>query len=295
MKKLYLVLCLIYGTAFGLHAQGETNPFELVFRMDSIVAKDVVNEPVLFTTDNPFDIVRVTVLAPEVRQQAIEEKQREAALYEQESDSRIKFLLIIFAMAYLVFVSIFFRSFIQKTFRAFVRDNLLRQFRRAMRNRVELPYSLLFINYLLNLSIFVFFSFEEARIPGYNLYAQFGLLFSAILFIHLGKIILLHFTSALLPIQKEVNLYVFTIIVFASVFGLFLLPMNLLLLYGPENYMGALQSVFLFILLILLTYRAIRGVFLASKFLAFNKLHFLLYICSTEIAPIVILTKVLSP
>lgn len=295
MKKLYLVICLIYWTAIGLQAQGETNPFELVFRMDSIVATDIVNEPVLFTTDNPFDIVRITVLAPEVRQQAIKEKQREVALYEQESDSRIKFLLVMLSLAYLVFVSIFFRSFIQKTFRAFVSDNLLRQFRRAMRNRVELPYSLLFLNYLLNLSIFVFFGFDEARVDGYNLYAQFGLLFLAILLIHLGKIFLLHFSSIILPVQKEVNLYIFTIIVFASVFGLFLLPMNLLLLYGQVNYLGALQSAFLFVLLVLLTYRAVRGMFLASKFLALNKLHFLLYICSTEVAPIVILTKVLSP
>ena len=295
MKKLYLVLCLIYWTAIGLHAQGETNPFELVFRMDSIVTTDLINEPLLFTTDNPFDIVRVTVLAPEVRQQAIKEKQQEVALYEQESDSRIKFLLVMLSLAYLVFVSIFFRSFIRKTFRAFVSDNLLRQFRRAMRNRVELPYSLLFLNYLLNLSIFVFFSFDEARIGGYNLYAQFGLLFLAILLIHLGKIFLLHFSSILLPVQKELHLYIFTIIVFASVFGLFLLPMNLLLLYGQVNYLGALQSAFLFVLLVLLTYRAVRGMFLASKFLALNKLHFLLYICSTEVAPIVILTKVLTP
>ena len=40
-------------------------------------------------------------------------------------------------------------------------------------------------------------------------------------------------------------------------------------------------------------FRSLRGLFVAGRFLAFHKFHFLLYICTVEIAPVLILIKLI--
>jgi hypothetical protein len=38
-------------------------------------------------------------------------------------------------------------------------------------------------------------------------------------------------------------------------------------------------------------FRSLRGLFVGARFLAFHKLHFLLYLCAVEIAPVAIAIK----
>ena len=293
MRRQFL---LVFFTILSLspsiiNAQGETNPFELVFRLDSVELTAPSQAPVQFTTDNPFDIVRVTVLDPEVRQKALLDQEEAIKLEEADNEDRIQFILLMSSLAFLVFLFTLFRGFIRKSIRAFYSDNLLRQFKRDMRIGIDLPYILLFINYLLNISIFAFFAFKEYRLTEYNLYLQFFIFFVSIVLVHFGKQLLLNFTAFLLPIQKEIGLYNFTIVVFAAVLGILIIPFNVVLLYGPADSVDIVQNSLIGLLALMLIFRYLRALYLSSRFLLLNKFHFLLYICSVEVAPVLILIR----
>jgi len=95
------------------------------------------------------------------------------------------------------------------------------------------------------------------------------------------------------PVEKEVRQYSFTIIIFSIILGLVLAPFNLFIAYGPAYLLPTLFWVTIGVMAAIYLYRTIRGIFLANRFLAFHQFHFLLYICTVEIAPVVILVKVI--
>ena len=293
MRKhfLFSVILLLFAWHHTLLAQGNSNPFDLVYRVDSLKTGEQSRQPTPFITDNPFDIVRVTVLDPEIRQNSIEVQRQANLLERQVNEKRLQFILLMFSLAFLVFVFVFFRSYVKKTIRAFYSDNLLRQFKRDMRLGIDTPFIILFFNYFFNLSIFVFFTFQESRIGGFNPYTQFVVLFGLIAALHFGKQLLLNFTAAILPIKTEIGLYIFTIVVFGSVIGVLLIPFNILLLYGPENSIELTRYSLLLCLIAIFLFRYFRAFYFSSRFIMFNKMHFLLYICSVEVAPVLIVIR----
>jgi hypothetical protein len=107
------------------------------------------------------------------------------------------------------------------------------------------------------------------------------------------KHILLKIVGAIFPIEKELGTYSFTIIVFQIILGIALLPFMIFIAYGTEELIPyAIYGAFIMIGIFYI-YRSLRGLFIGNRFLAYHKFHFLLYICTVEIAPLVVLLKVL--
>ena len=197
MRKQFIFsfILLLFTWQNDLFTQGNSNPFDLVYRVDSLTVGEQNRQPTPFITDNPFDIVRVTVLDPEIRQNSIEVQRKATLIKRAAKEKRVQFILLMFSMAFLVFIYVFFRSFVKKTFKAFYSDNLLRQFKRDMRSGIDSPYIILFVNYFFNLSIFIFFTFQQSRIGDFNPYIQFAILFAIIAGLHFGKQLLLNFQT----------------------------------------------------------------------------------------------------
>jgi hypothetical protein len=76
--------------------------------------------------------------------------------------------------------------------------------------------------------------------------------------------------------------------------SLFLGPVNLLIAYAPEGFTPLLINGTLFILALFYVLRSLRGAFIANNYLLYYKFHFLLYLCTVEIAPALVLIKIIS-
>lgn len=84
-------------------------------------------------------------------------------------------------------------------------------------------------------------------------------------------------------------------IIFNCVLGLFLVPFNFMIALGAESfYQGLLVFWVLGLVSIFYIYRTLRALNIGSKFLAGDQFHFLLYLCTVEVAPILLLTKFAS-
>ena len=99
MRKQFIFsfILLLFTWQNDLFTQGNSNPFDLVYRVDSLTVGEQNRQPTPFITDNPFDIVRVTVLDPEIRQNSIEVQRKATLIKRAAKEKRVQFILLMFS------------------------------------------------------------------------------------------------------------------------------------------------------------------------------------------------------
>jgi hypothetical protein len=109
----------------------------------------------------------------------------------------------------------------------------------------------------------------------------------------LFKHLLLQIVGFVFPVKKEISAYNFTIIIFNIVLGFVIVPAIFFTAYAP----AAIREYVIFgtagVIALTYLFRGLRGLFIANRFLAWHKFHFLLYLCAVEIAPLLIVVKLL--
>ena len=151
---------------------------------------------------------------------------------------------------------------------------------------------LLYISYFINMAIFIYLIlYNMFKLQGWSKYL---LVFIAILGIYLLKHLFLLVIGRIFPFRKDSQLYGFTIQTFNIFIGILLVPFNLIIAFGPEN--AAIPFIYIAIVIIgiLALLRTFRGFLIASSYIQSHLFHFLLYLCTFEILPILLLIKIIG-
>lgn len=100
--------------------------------------------------------------------------------------------------------------------------------------------------------------------------------------------------GALFPVSKESSLYSYIILVFNILLGLLIVPVNLMLAYGPEAmyslvlYMGIGAIVLFYVM------RTLRGLSISIFLIGQGIVPFFIYLCTAEIAPVLVMIRAIS-
>jgi hypothetical protein len=293
-----LVLCSLF-TALSLQAQ--RNPFELTPRLKAQPQPEkAVEEPGENTAEeqqtaplNPFDIVAAPVdPAPAASKALTSASPTRKKAVVAHPDGRFRLVMTFVILTLITIFVTLFRPYIDRVYRSVFNENLMSQYFRERETGRYLPYNLLFFLFFINAGFFVYLISRYYGVVVFaNPYQSIGWMVGTIMGLFLLKQIMLEFLAVVFPIEKEARLYSFSVTLFSIFLGLLLIPINLLVAYAPDNMtfpmiiLGFAAIVFVYGL------RALRGVFIANKFLVGNFFHFLLYICTVEIGPVVLLTK----
>ncbi|MFN0189124.1 MAG: DUF4271 domain-containing protein [Bacteroidia bacterium] len=105
------------------------------------------------------------------------------------------------------------------------------------------------------------------------------------------KMILLRFLSTVFDLEKPVALYIFNVFLMIMMIGLLLLPINILLAYGPFQYRSWILLIALGIIALLFAYRLVRAIGIWIGIPGFSLFYLFLYLCAFEIAPLLIIWK----
>lgn len=250
------------------------------------------------STRNPFDIIKTPINDTDSNITAPKVIESEEGII-QDEDTLLKdsgFMFWVLLGVLLVFTSLFgaAKGKLNQISSSFFNENFLRQTYRSNQGNFSFLYILLYILALINGAIFVYllsdyFNWER---PTSILFLVKTVCVVCVVFI--GKHLLLSIVGFIFPIQKELGLYNFTIMVFGIILGLFLFPINIVIAYAPIPVgkvvvylaLGAIIAIYLF--------RMIRGLSIGSKYLVLHKFHFFIYLCTVEILPIIILIKILD-
>ena len=313
---IYLILFL-FGLSNIAIAQN-TNPFEIKNRkeaktadikVDNATKKNITTEPhqVLDQKEeeNPFEINKVKEVKEGVEKEDIpvretvnkEEKTKVfnnvLKEYKKDQNSNSVFLNWIFLFA-LVFIAILLsinRSLILKIFKSIGFYNLTNILYRNFVTREYIYYLFLFINFVLNFSVFIYlFLNKYFQLSGFHL---FVILFFIVLLIYFFKHLFIYIFELIFPSLKSLSTYNFTVLLFNISLGVFLLPLNLFIAYSFDS----LSIIFLYfsVIIIVMNYilRLFRGFLITYNYFNISIVHFFLYLCTFEILPLFVLYKLI--
>lgn len=294
-----LCLALLSGS---LVAFGQANPFDLAPRLPDSVQMDTLLD-VAAVSGNPFDLVApspgapIGAIAPEAPppQSVVESPfSPKPSITIDSSYRRMLLILTLSSLLLLTILVTFFRTHLIRAYRAFLNDNMLTHLQRERDSGGALPYFLFYGLFFFNAG---FYAFLLARYFGLSIPATpwpaFLSAAAVVAIFFLGKHLLLSIMGGIFPVRKEAKLYSSTMMTFNIILGILLIVANLMIAYSSESNLTLAVYGSLGLAGLLYLFMALRSLLIASRFLAFHKFHFLLYLCSVEIAPVAILAKLI--
>ena len=293
--RLVICLSLVFSTCLTGWSQNSSSPFDLVPRLN-LEQQEIVEETTAPTsTGNPFDIV--VPASGETAPNPIREVVLPDDVAPEESQNRFLFGTLVVMLILLVVAFSLFRYHISLVLQAFSNDNMLRQIHRDQGVFIQSPYLFLYLVFFFNAGFFEFLLSQHFawKLPSPSNWENLLMFVGATTLIFFAKHILLKLIEWVYPFHKEVKAFSFTIIIFSITLGFTLIPINLILAFGPPASHTILIYLALFIIGGIYLFRSLRGLLLGSSYLVSNRFHFLLYICTVEIAPLLILIKLLLP
>jgi hypothetical protein len=145
---------------------------------------------------------------------------------------------------------------------------------------------------LMGYAVFIFqagiFIFNAMRVFGYNGPVRMNI-WIPMLFVLLIYIIrhgMIRYLRWLFNNQKEMTLFSFDISIFNTMVGLVLLPINILILFGPETMTKPLIIIGLIAIVAAYMMRQLRWVFTARGLITNSLFLFFIYLCAVEILPL---------
>jgi hypothetical protein len=275
------------GSVLTLAAQ--TNPLDLVPRLDS-ETRQMIEETIPHPTGNPLDIVPPPSSIAEQKPFLIVEP-REEEIGLPNRYRRFVFSVTLFSLILLTFIFSLLRGILLRVYRGILNENILNQIFRDKESIGPFPYWTLYLLFFINGGFFLFLlSHQFNQMPWISdpYYLQLLKCIGVVTGLLLLKHLVLSIIAYVFPVEKEMRLYNFMILAFNIILGIALVPINLMAAYSPE------KATHTIIIVLFYLFRHLRGVMIANNYLVFHKFHFLLYICTVEIAPVMVLLKLIT-
>ncbi len=192
-----------------------------------------------------------------------------------------KILLVFISLVLLTLVFSFFRDLIQKVFQSLIFQNFYASLLKEIRSAGFLLLIPLILIGIYNCSLFIWLSLDYSIIQ--SLYFLTAFLIFKIFFIQMVGVIF--------PIKTPTQNYSTSILIFFIALGIGMTPINLLLAFSniPKIYLLNLGLLFVFLIV---ASGALRSFTINMNWILKNKFHFLLYICTVEFAPFLVMYKI---
>lgn len=267
------------------------NPFDLQKEKNAVVS------PIKTEKQNPFDLAQEQRLKEELPPQQVRNKTTAQEPTTQELQSTNGWILtlvfIVLALAALMFI--FFRSLYNKVYRAIFNDNQLSLLYRERAAGALGSFLITYLLFFLSTALFIYLALHQFDLldSSSGVIQTYFKILLGLTSVFVAKHAFLALMAYIFPIYKEMSSYSFTIMVFAIALGIMMPFADLVLAYSPASMKLAVVYFVAAIVFILYGLRSLRGFFIANRFLMHNKFHFLLYLCAVEMAPALILYKLL--
>ena len=206
------------------------------------------------------------------------------------------------AFFYSILALFLFFAFVKNAFPKYLNDLFRVAFRRTLKQRqlgeqlVQTPLPSLFMNifFLVSGAMYLDLLFRHYQFAiGYSFWLLFFYLTVALGAMYLVKFMSLKLSGLLFNISSTTDAYIFIVFMINKIIGVILLPFIAILAFtNKEFYQVALVLSFIAVF-ILLGYRFILAYGLVRNQIRVKPFHFFLYLCCFEIAPLLLIYKLL--
>ena len=314
-----------YSTIFKVEKKVIESPYEILkivsndhlnYSSDTIDRSFLINNPFdIDDSNNPFNLPRNGTYSSKFSKKNKDNQQvdkffKELFAYKSVSKKTVSnrrpsvvapiwlLFTLLLLLSFYTYVIVAYRKEVFKTLQAFKNISWAIQPFREQKN-IFTPFSLLSTSlYILSIGHFAFIALnlwlsrsEQEQEWSFSMLIFCILLGLALFIVKLGQV---RFFGMVYPVSQQMDYYNFVISNNSRVCGLFLSPILFLMVYPPDVIKYFTLYAVLMILAASYLFRYIKSGIAASKIITANKLHFFIYLCSVEIAPVFIILKFLT-
>ncbi len=204
------------------------------------------------------------------------------------------FYLIVGILFYFALIRIFFEKYFNNLMTLFFRVSLRQQQIREQVLQTPLPSLLLNILYIISVGLYACFLLHYSRF-GEEIYFWWLYLYCmlALSAIYLVKFLFLKFCGWVFSISRATDTYIFIVFLVNKMLGIFLLPFLILIIFSGNETREVFITISLAMFFVLWMYRVLAAFRPISNEIKLTPFHFFLYLCAFEIAPLLLIYKVL--
>ena len=211
---------------------------------------------------------------------------------DQENEALFYFLVgLIF---YFGCIRLFFGKYLDNLITLFFRVTMRQQQIREQLLQTPLPSLLLNILFVISSALYLALLARHYKFPYFgNLWITFLYAIAFVSAIYLGKYLVLKLTGWIFNIRSATDTYIFIVFLVNKMIGIFLLPFIILMSFPNEYFLGVVILLSYIMLVLFLCYRFINSFRPIRTEIKVSRFHFFLYLCAFEIAPLLLIYKVL--
>ncbi|RYY30864.1 MAG: DUF4271 domain-containing protein [Chitinophagaceae bacterium] len=222
--------------------------------------------------------------APEYR--AVEEKHAE--------DKDALFYFLCGLVLYFAILKLAFGKYLGNLFTLFFRVTMRQQQIREQLLQTPLPSLMLNILFAISAGMYLnLILFYYKLNPVQSFWVSFYYCVALICLLYLGKLLILKTMGWIFNVSNATNTYLFIVFLVNKMIGMFLLPFLFLLAFPHPALISGMVTLSFILVIALLMYRFIISYRPVRSEINVGRLHFIIYLCAFEIAPLLLIYKVL--
>ena len=289
------VVLVLSGIFTVLIAQNN-NPFELNHRLKTVQMKGAqdmtppaISKNGISKSLNPFDIRKNSDHNDHIASNHSERNQvvihPKAKVINKDGEDFL-FWMLILDLLFLSVVINLNRSSLSSIFKALRNDSFMSLLAKTSSTQSRVQFNLYFFLYVINLGLFLYLAQKNLlQIQGISwIIRMIGIVFG----IYIVRYLSLRLLAYIYPVKREVDVYRFTIIIFSTFIMFFLIAINFFMAFVPTSWVTPFMYGALVLIVGGYTIRQLRGLFIGINYIRQSPSHFFLYLCTFEIAPIII-------
>ncbi|NLR79222.1 DUF4271 domain-containing protein [Chitinophaga eiseniae] len=192
-------------------------------------------------------------------------------------------------------VRLAYRKYFSDLFRAFLNPTLSQRQLKDQLSQSPFPNFLLNIFFAIVLGVYFYLVLYRQQVfPQAQPWLLIPALVLLVAVVYGFKYVMLRFCGWLFGNSELADAYIFILYLINKILGVLLVPFLVIIAFCKPEIARTFLYISLFFMILLVVYRYIRSYSLVKQYLSFSKLHFFLYLCTFEVAPVLILTKVLQ-
>jgi hypothetical protein len=204
------------------------------------------------------------------------------------------FYLILGILFYFALIRIFFEKYFGNLMTLFFRVSLRQQQIREQVLQTPLPSLLLNLLFIITGGLYACFLLHYSRFgAAINFWILYMDCMVGLGLIYLVKFLTLKFCGWVFNISRATDIYIFVVFLVNKMLGIFLLPFLILITFSDSAAREIFITISLVMVFILLTYRVLAAYRPVRNEIKLTPFHFFLYLCAFEIAPLLLIYKVL--
>jgi hypothetical protein len=212
-----------------------------------------------------------------------------------QSDSKDSlFYLVVGILFYFALIRLFFEKYFNNLMTLFFRVSLRQQQIREQVLQTPLPSLLLNLFFIITGGLYACFLLHYSQFgAGINFWYLYLDCMIGLGAIYLVKFLVLKFCGWVFSISRATDTYIFIVFLVNKMLGIFLLPFLIMITFSGDQARQIFITISLAMVFVLWMYRVLAAYRPIRNEIKLTPFHFFLYLCAFEIAPLLLIYKVL--